>query len=62
MDRSTGYQRKFENLATRAEDVFARSNRSKSDAEAYLQKHVNGLSTIAAKDAKLVINFSRLPT
>ena len=60
MDRSTGYQAKFEKLAEQAEDVFAQSNHSKSNAEAYMQKHVDDLSAIAAKDTKLLINFSRV--
>ncbi|MCM2473918.1 hypothetical protein HGO38_10585 [Rhizobium sp. CG5] len=60
MDRSTKYQAKFEKLAAQAEDVFAQSNRSESDAKAYMQKHVDDLIAVSAKDTKLVINFSRV--
>jgi hypothetical protein len=56
--RSSDYQAKFERLAAQAEDVFARSNRSKSEAEAYMQKHVDDLIAVSANDAKLVINFA----
>ncbi|MGW9232420.1 hypothetical protein ACWGPT_16285 [Pseudorhizobium sp. NPDC055634] len=59
-DRSAGYEAKFEKLAAQAEDLFDQSNRSKSDAKAYMQKHVDDLIAVSAKDAKLVINFSRV--
>jgi hypothetical protein len=56
---SAGYQTKFDKLATQAEGIFEQSQRSKSDAEAYMQKHVDSLAAVAEKDAALVINFAR---
>lgn len=57
---SAGYQTKFDKLATQTESMFERSQRSKSDAESYMQKHVDSLAAVAEKDAALVINFARL--
>ncbi len=57
---SARYQTKFDKLATQAESIFERSQRTKSDAEAYMQKHVDSLTAVAEKDAALVINFARL--
>lgn len=51
---SAGYQTKFDKLATQAEGIFEQSQRSKSDAEAYMQKHVDSLAAVAEKDAALV--------
>jgi hypothetical protein len=59
-EHSANYQTKFDKLAGQAEDIFARSNRSKGDAQAYMQKHVDGLAAVAEKDAKLVINYARV--
>lgn len=57
--KSVGYQTKFDKLAVQAEGIFEQSQRSKSDAEAYMQKHVDSLAAIAEKDAALVISFTR---
>ncbi|MCZ4431301.1 hypothetical protein O3S81_16450 [Agrobacterium sp. SOY23] len=57
--RSAGYQAKFDKLATKAEGIFEQSHRSKRDAEAYMQKHVDSLAAVAEKDAALVIKFTR---
>jgi hypothetical protein len=57
--KSVGYQTKFDKLAVQAESIFEQSHRSKSDAEAYMQKHVDSLAAVAEKDAALVINFAR---
>ncbi len=57
---SARYQTKFDKLATQAESIFERSQRSKSDAEAYMQKHVDFLAVVSEKDAALVIKFARL--
>jgi hypothetical protein len=57
---SAGYQTKFDKLATQAENIFERSRRSKSDAEVYMQKHVDSLAAVAEKDAALVIDFARV--
>lgn len=57
---SAGYQTKFDKLATQAQSIFERSRRSKSDAEVYMQKHVDSLAAVAEKDAALVIDFARV--
>jgi hypothetical protein len=57
--KSAGYQTKFDKLAAQAEGIFEQSQRSESDAEAYMQKHVDYLAAVAEKDAALVINFAR---
>ncbi|MBP2572420.1 hypothetical protein J2767_003598 [Agrobacterium tumefaciens] len=57
--KSAGYQTKFDKLAAKAEGIFEQSHRSKSDAEAYMQKHVDSLAAVAKKDAALVVNFTR---
>ncbi|MNE50617.1 hypothetical protein D3C87_1434810 [compost metagenome] len=57
--KSAAYQTKFDKLAAKAEGIFEQSHRSKSDAEAYMQKHVDSLAAVAKKDAALVINFTR---
>jgi len=59
-ERSAHYQTKFDKLAGQAEDIYARANRSKGGAQAYMQKHVDGMVSVAEKDAKLVINFGRV--
>ncbi|WP_455873401.1 hypothetical protein [Rhizobium yanglingense] len=57
--KSEGYQIKFDKLATKAEAIFEEAHKSKGDAEAYMQKHVDLLAAVAERDAKLVINFAR---
>ncbi|MGA1802660.1 hypothetical protein [Rhizobium sp. HT1-10] len=57
---STSYALQFNRLAEQAEGIFARSNRSKSDAQAYMQRHVQTLSAVADKDAKLVIGLAQV--
>lgn len=57
--RSKRYQAKFNTLAVQAEGIFEQSDRSKGDAEAYMQKHVDTLAALAEKDATLVLNFAK---
>ncbi|MHC2302777.1 hypothetical protein [Rhizobium mongolense] len=57
--KSEGYQIKFDKLVTEAEAIFEEAHKSKGDAEAYMQKHVDLLAAVAERDAKLVINFAR---
>lgn len=58
-NKAGDYQTKFDKLAVQAEGIFEQSHRPKSDAEVYMQKHVDSLAAIAEKDAALVINFAR---
>ncbi|MGV1943210.1 hypothetical protein ACQZ5D_22255 [Agrobacterium sp. 22-211-1] len=57
--KSADYQTKFDKLAAQAEGIFEKSYRSQSDAEAYMQKHVDSLAAVAEKDATLIINFTQ---
>ncbi|MCP2136669.1 hypothetical protein J2S28_003772 [Rhizobium sp. SLBN-94] len=57
--KSADYRTKFDKLAAQAEGIFEKSHRSKGDAQAYMQKHVDSLTAVAEKDATLVINFTQ---
>lgn len=57
--KSAVYKAKFDKLALKAEADFKKSNQTKADAEAYMQKHVDALAAMAEQDANLVVNFAR---
>ncbi len=59
ISKSAVYKAKFEKLALKAEADFEKFNRTKADAEAYMQKHVDSLAAIAEKDADVLVNFAR---
>lgn len=59
-EKSKRYRVKFDRLAVMAESVFERTNRSKKEAEVYMQEHVDLYVALAQKDAKLVGAFTRV--
>lgn len=59
ISKSALYKAKLDKLALKAEADFEKLNRTKADADAYMQKHVDSLATIAEKDADVVVNFTR---
>ncbi len=60
LQESERYRMKFTTLAGNAEEAFLRIGRSKEDAQAYMQRHVDDLAALAARgDAHLVIGFAK---
>lgn len=57
--KSAEYQAKFDKLAIQAEAAFKLLNKTRKDAEAYMQQYAEDLAVIGEKDAKLVINFAQ---
>tara|TARA_R110000751_G_scaffold98786_1_gene192049 strand:- start:102 stop:506 length:405 start_codon:yes stop_codon:yes gene_type:complete len=57
--KSAVYETKFDMLAGRAEGFFEQSQRSKSDAGAYMQQHINSLAGVAEKDGVLFVKWVR---
>ncbi|MFN7025573.1 MAG: hypothetical protein ACK4QP_13865 [Pseudorhizobium sp.] len=53
------YQTKFDMLAGQAEGFFEQSQRSKSDAGAYMQKHIDSLAVVAEEDGALFVSWVR---
>lgn len=53
------YSTKFDLLAGQAEGFFEQSQRAISDAEAYMQKHIDSLAVVAEKDGALFVDWVR---
>jgi len=54
------YRRKHESLAEKAARILEARGLSKHEANAYMQKHIDRLADIAAKDTKAFVDFKRL--
>ncbi|URK87966.1 hypothetical protein LP421_10130 [Rhizobium sp. RCAM05350] len=52
------YKAKFEKLALKAEAEFKKRNRTKADAEAYMQEHIDLSLSLMERNIELVARFT----
>lgn len=57
--KSAVYETKFDKMAGQAEGFVEQSQRSKSDAGAYMQEHINSLAGVAEKDGVIFVRWVR---
>ncbi|WP_296100021.1 hypothetical protein [uncultured Agrobacterium sp.] len=55
--KAAEYDSKFNKLATRARASFEENRRTKAEASAYLQKHVDTMSVLFAKEPEVMTRF-----
>lgn len=58
-EKSASYNKRFERFALQAEADFRALGKTETEAEAYMQMHVDTLIATGEREAKHVINFSK---
>lgn len=56
-DLAETYRRKFEILSAVAAPILSARGLNKEESDAYMQKHINSISDVAAQDYKALLSF-----